>query len=106
MEGDVQNTEDREKSVITSQSSSSTSSPSSSPVIILEHVLRPVAMVNVPVKDEDSQRCTMGNFLCVASGECGCVEETEAAGIISLCVMTGRTNDRHAIIHLETREVT
>lgn len=98
---------DRKLSITSIQKSlyvTSHSSSSSSPVVILEHVLRPVAVVNVPVQDEDSQMCIMGYFLRVACGERCRVEEAETAGRIPLCVMTRRTNNRNAITHLETEK--
>lgn len=59
-----------------------------------------VAVVNVPVQDEDSQRCMMGDLLGVASSERCCVEETETTGRVPLCVVTRRTDDRQAVTHL------
>lgn len=75
--------------------------PYPSPVIILKHVLCSVAMVNVPVQDEDSQWC-MGDFLGIASSERSGVEEAETTGRVSLCVMTWRSDDGHTIVYLQT----
>lgn len=73
----------------------------SSPVILLKDVLGAVAMVHVPVEDEDSQGI-VGNALGVARGQRGRVEEAEAAGGVSLCVMSRGTHDTHTVPHLRT----
>lgn len=58
-------------------------------------------MVNVPVNDQDPQWRIMGYFLGVASSERGGVEEAETAGSVSLGVVTWRTDDGHAVPHLQ-----
>lgn len=46
----------------------------------------------------------MGDFLCMASSECCCVEEAKAAGKVHLSVMAWRTDDGHGIIYLQPED--
>lgn len=71
----------------------------SPPVILLKHVLGAVAMVHVPVEDEDAQGF-VGNALRVAGGQGSRVEEAEPAGGVSLRVMPRGTYNSHAVPHL------
>lgn len=77
------------------------SSSSSSPVIVLKDMLRPIAVVNIPVQDEDSQLGIVGDFLGIVSSESCRVEQTEATGLVSLSMMTRRTDDGHGVGHLQ-----
>lgn len=71
------------------------------PVIFLKNVLGAVPMVHVPVEDEDTQGI-VGNALSVAGGQGSRVEEAEAAGVVSFCVMPRGAYDSHAVPHLHT----
>lgn len=102
MKGDVQDAGNKGRGVTSSQTWLQSVS-SSSPVIVLKHVLCPVAVVNVPVQDKDSQRQVTGQFLGMAGGKSCRVEETEAAGKIPLCVMTRRPDNGHGVPHLCTQ---
>lgn len=73
----------------------------SPPVIILKDMLGAVAMVHVPVEDENTQGI-VGNALSVAGGQSSRVEEAEAAGSVFLCVMPRGTYNSHPVPHLHT----
>lgn len=71
------------------------------PFIIFKYVLGAVAMVHVPVEDEDTQGI-VGDALSIAGGQGSCVEEAESTSGVSLCVMPRGTDDSHTVPHLHT----
>jgi hypothetical protein len=63
-------------------------------VVVPEDVLRPVAVVNVPVEDGNALEAELG--LCEADGDRDVVEEAEAHRLARERVMTGRPHEREA----------
>lgn len=77
--------------------------PPPQPAVVLEHVLRAVAMVNVPVYDEHPQPNIVGVPLGVTGSQRRRVEEAEAAWCVALSVVARWTDNGHAVAHLPAR---
>ena len=63
-------------------------------VVVPEDVLRPVAVVDVPIEDRDALEAELG--LREAGGDGDVVEEAEAHGLAGECMVARRTHEREA----------
>ena len=56
----------------------------------VEHILYPVAMMYIPVNDEDSVYCMI--FACILCGDGGVVKEAESTSFVAFSMMSRRSN--------------